>query len=282
MPVFKIKSHAKINLSLGVLGKLKSKLHKIESVISFIDLHDEIFIQEIKKKKHIVIFYGKFSKTISSKNTITNLLNILDKKNILKNKKYLIKINKNIPLKSGMGGGSMNASSVLRYFLKRNKIRLSKKQILKISNEVGSDVIIGMEKKNSFLNTDEKLFIYNKKIKLYTLIIKPKFGCSTKKIYKNIKNFSQPTLFKKNNKILTINTLANLKNDLEKVAFKKYPILFNIKRDILNLSKVKFARMTGSGSSIIGYFQSKKALLNGAKILRKKYKNYWCILSKTI
>tara|TARA_Y100000590_G_scaffold957_1_gene1238 strand:- start:4467 stop:5315 length:849 start_codon:yes stop_codon:yes gene_type:complete len=282
MPVFKIKSHAKINLSLGILGKLKSKLHKIESVISFIDLHDEIFIQEIKKKKHIVIFYGKFSKTISSKNTITNLLNILDKKNILKNKKYLIKINKNIPLKSGMGGGSMNASSVLRYFLKRNKIRLSKKQILKISNEVGSDVIIGMEKKNSFLNTDEKLFIYNKKIKLYTLIIKPKFGCSTKKIYKNIKNFSQPTLFKKNNKILTINTLANLKNDLEKVAFKKYPILFNIKRDILNLSKVKFARMTGSGSSIIGYFQSKKALLNGAKILRKKYKNYWCILSKTI
>ena len=129
MPVFKIKSHAKINLSLGILGKLKSKLHKIESVISFIDLHDEIFIQEIKKKKHIVIFYGKFSKTISSKNTITNLLNILDKKNILKNKKYLIKINKNIPLKSGMGGGSMNASSVLRYFLKRNKIRLSKKQI---------------------------------------------------------------------------------------------------------------------------------------------------------
>ena len=238
--------------------------------------------RKLKKKKHIVIFYGKFSKTISSKNTITNLLNILDKKNILKNKKYLIKINKNIPLKSGMGGGSMNASSVLRYFLKRNKIRLSKKQILKISNEVGSDVIIGMEKKNSFLNTDEKLFIYNKKIKLYTLIIKPKFGCSTKKIYKNIKNFSQPTLFKKNNKILTINTLANLKNDLEKVAFKKYPILFNIKRDILNLSKVKFARMTGSGSSIIGYFQSKKALLNGAKILRKKYKNYWCILSKTI
>ena len=150
MPVFKIKSHAKINLSLGILGKLKSKLHKIESVISFIDLHDEIFIQEIKKKKHIVIFYGKFSKTISSKNTITNLLNILDKKNILKNKKYLIKINKNIPLKSGMGGGSMNASSVLRYFLKRNKIRLSKKQILKISNEVGSDVIIGMEKKKFF------------------------------------------------------------------------------------------------------------------------------------
>ena len=40
--------------------------------------------------------------------------------------------------------------------------------------------------------------------------------------------------------------------------------------------------MTGSGSTIIAYFNSKKAALNAEKILKKKYKNYWCILSKTI
>ena len=42
----KIKSHAKINLSLYVLGRLKSKLHKIESLITFIELHDEITIKK--------------------------------------------------------------------------------------------------------------------------------------------------------------------------------------------------------------------------------------------
>ena len=46
----KIKSHAKINLSLYVLGKLKSKLHKIESLITFIELHDEITIKKSKRK----------------------------------------------------------------------------------------------------------------------------------------------------------------------------------------------------------------------------------------
>ena len=43
----KIKSHAKINLSLNVLGKKKSKLHNLETLVSFLDLHDEIKIRKI-------------------------------------------------------------------------------------------------------------------------------------------------------------------------------------------------------------------------------------------
>ena len=282
MAICKIKSYAKINISLSVLGKLNSKLHKIESLVSFINLYDEIFLSELKKNKHEVIFYGKFSNKIPIKNTITRLLNILDKSNLLKKKKYLIKVNKKIPLKSGMGGGSMNASSILKYFIKKNRLNLTNKQILEISNKLGSDVILGMEKKNTLLKGNGKLIRYKNKIGLYVVILKPRFGCSTEKIYRNIKNFSRPLLNKKNNSIFYISNLINLKNDLENVAFKKYPILLNIKQNMLNLPKVKFVRMTGSGSSILGYFNSKKASLNGVKILKKKYKNYWCILSKTI
>ena len=104
MKSFKIKSHAKINLALNVLGKT-SKLHKIESIISFIDLHDLIYLKRINNKDHRVSFIGKFSKNISKINTVTTLLKLLDKKTFLSNKKYEIKIVKNIPQKSGMGGG---------------------------------------------------------------------------------------------------------------------------------------------------------------------------------
>ena len=65
MSYFKLKSHAKINLALNVTGKIKS-LHKIESIVSFLTLHDEIFIKSIKDKNHIVKFIGKFSKNIKS------------------------------------------------------------------------------------------------------------------------------------------------------------------------------------------------------------------------
>ena len=282
MSISKINSYAKINLSLGVLGKLKNKLHRIESLVSFIDLHDEISIQKINKKKHKVFFYGRFSKNIPNKNTISKLLELLDRQNFLKNKKYLIKIKKNIPLKSGMGGGSMNASSVLRYFVNKNKLLLNTSQISQIANKIGSDVMLGIEKKNSILQGNRKLFRSNKKIGLYTIIIKPNFGCSTEKIYKNIKSFSKPALNKNKNKLFSVSNIISLKNDLEKAAFKKYPFLANIKQNMLNLPKVKFVRMTGSGSSLLAYFNSKKASLNAAKLLKKKYKNYWCILSKTI
>ena len=282
MSISKINSYAKINLSLGVLGKLKNKLHRIESLVSFIDLHDEISIQKINKKKHKVFFYGRVSKKIPNNNTISKLLELLDRQNFLKNKKYLIKIKKNIPLKSGMGGGSMNASSVLRYFVNKNKLLLNTSQISQIANKIGSDVMLGIEKKNSILQGNRKLFRSNKKIGLYTIIIKPNFGCSTEKIYKNIKSFSKPALNKNKNKLFSVSNIISLKNDLEKVAFKKYPFLANIKQNMLNLPKVKFVRMTGSGSSLLAYFNSKKASLNAAKLLKKKYKNYWCILSKTI
>ncbi len=78
----KIKSHAKVNLSLNVLGKRKSKLHDLETLVAFVDLHDQIFIKRTNNKNHIVKFSGNFSNKVPKINTVSNLLNILDKKKI--------------------------------------------------------------------------------------------------------------------------------------------------------------------------------------------------------
>ena len=109
----KINSFAKINLSLNVIKRLPNSHHQIESLVTFIKLSDTIYIKPTKDKKHSIFFSGKFSKNISKNNTINKLLTILDIKNLLNNNKFEIKIIKNIPQKSGMGGGSMNAASLL-------------------------------------------------------------------------------------------------------------------------------------------------------------------------
>ena len=145
-----IKSYAKINLSLNVLRKDKNGYHKIQSLISFLNLYDEIYIQQINKKKHSINFRGSFSKNLKKINTVSKLLSILDKKKFL-TKKYKIQIKKNIPQESGLGGGSMNAAFILRYFLKKKIIQLSKNQIINICNQIGSDVLLGVDHKNSIL-----------------------------------------------------------------------------------------------------------------------------------
>ena len=78
-----IKSYAKINLSLGVVGKLQSGYHKVESLVSFLNFYDEIKIKKINKKSHNIKFYGKFSKGIKKINTISVLLKVLDDKKLL-------------------------------------------------------------------------------------------------------------------------------------------------------------------------------------------------------
>ena len=153
MNVCRIKSYAKINLALNVTGKL-TLLHKIESIVSFIDLHDLIFIKNTNKKNHQISFYGKFSQNISSNNTVRKLFVILEEKKLLKDKKFQIKIKKNIPQKAGLGGGSINAASILNFLIKKKFINISQKKIKYISNLIGSDVILGLNSTNIVLSSN--------------------------------------------------------------------------------------------------------------------------------
>ena len=156
MNTFKIKSHAKINLALNVTGK-NTKLHKIETVISFIDLHDLIYLKQINKKNHKIFFKGKFSKNINEINTVTTLFKLLDNNNALNNKKFEIKIIKNIPQESGMGGGSMNAASLIRFFISKKIIKLNKNELINLTSKIGSDVILGVKLNNTILSSDGHL-----------------------------------------------------------------------------------------------------------------------------
>ncbi len=102
MKITKIKSNAKLNLALNVTGKKKA-LHKIESIISFIDLHDIISINQHNGNKHHISFHGQFSKNIGKKNTVDELFKILDKQNLLDNKKFKVRIKKKNSTRSWIG-----------------------------------------------------------------------------------------------------------------------------------------------------------------------------------
>jgi len=281
MPYIKIKSYAKLNLALNITGKTSS-LHRIESIIAFVDLHDVISIKRSKSYKHNISFIGKFSKNISKKNTVSKLLEILEKRKLLKNRKFQIKINKQIPNKAGLGGGSMNAANILRYFIKKKIIKIKKKEITEISKLIGSDVILGLNSTNSILTSKNEIKRFTNFKKIYTLIVKPNFGCSTKDIYSKVRKFEKPKLNRPNKNMFNFDYLKKMNNSLELIVLSKYPKLKKIKLYLENSLKPVFVRMTGSGSTLVAYFQSKERCERAKKNFNKKYKNYWCIASKTI
>ena len=183
MKKFKIKSFCKINLSLRVLKKLDNGYHIINSLITFCDLYDVILINKIKGLKDKISFSGKFRKGINKKaNTITTVLYLLRKRSFFKKQAFEIKIKKNIPHGSGLGGGSSNAANLLNFFNYKMRLKLSKKEVYKIANSVGFDVPISLEKKNTFLTGRKgKILRINEKFKLVILVVYPNIVCSTKK-----------------------------------------------------------------------------------------------------
>ena len=287
MDNIKIKSYCKINLSLKVLQKLNSGYHNIISLITFCDLHDVISISRIRNLKDEISFSGKFKKGINKKsNTITKVLNLLRSIKLLENQAFKINVRKNIPHGSGLGGGSSNAADLLNYFNSKMKLKLSKNKIKKLAGQIGFDVPVNLEKRNTFLTGKKgKILRLNQKFKLNLLIVYPNLICSTKKIYERNRKINlskaQSIFYIKNNKKL-INLLKNENNDLEKTVIKIYPKVKKIIDCIKSQKGCYFSRITGSGSACIGIFSNMKNAIYAQKLIKLKYPKYWCAVSKTI
>ena len=118
--------------------------------------------------------------------------------------------------------------------------------------------------------------------KYYSILVKPNFGCSTKEIYSKLRKFDKAKLNKGNKKMFDLSFLRNMKNSLEPVTFSKYPRLKKIKLYLENSFDPIFVRMTGSGSALVAYFHTKERCEHAKKRFIQKYKNMWCITSKTI
>ncbi len=286
----KIKYHsfafAKVNLTLRILSKLKYGYHRIQSFIIFLNLKDEIQLIESDLRYDKIIFKGKFSRGINKKsNTISKLLKILRAKGFLKNVFFKVIIEKNIPQGSGLGGGSSDAASVLNILKKKYYLKISKKKMIDVASQVGSDVPFCIDYFKKIINSSNKKFVRPRiNLRFFLLLVYPNFKNSTRKIYKLNNLFSRPNsqLTEKYLKNNLINILKNDQNDLQAIVENKNK---KIKDLIYRLSIQKnclFSRMSGSGSTCYGVFQNLRSAKRAKKMLKKYYPNYWSVVSKTM
>ena len=274
-------SYSKINLTLSVNSKKRNGLHNIQSYFCLINLKDEIKIKKIKGKKDKIHFKGKFANLINKKNnSIKSLIGLLREMNLLSSY-YSIIIDKKIPVFAGLGGGTSNAVSVMRYILKN---RISNKNLDIIRKRIGSDFNLFFYKTGFLKNLNT---IINMKIrqKLFFVLIQPSIKCSTREIYSKVKSYSKKIIFFKkkiSNKKELLNLFSYGRNDLQSVVEKKYPSLKKILTTVSNQKGCYFSRMTGSGSVCYGLFADQNSARKAFIKLKAKYPKFWISLAKTV
>ena len=248
--------NAKINIGLRLMSVRPDGFHDIESIFFPINLYDILEVKKnnlFKSKKIEIRYVGKFS-------SITNDLcvkayNLLDNEFDLPPIKVILY--KNIPIGSGLGGGSSNAVSMLKSLNKLFGLNLNKQKLLSYCKVLGSDCSFFLENKPSFvsglgdiINAKINFSLNDYKI----LLIFPSKFLSTKKIFDSIKdknnlmheNMNNPDLFCKilsNNYSIDL-WKSTLKNDLEPTSIEYIPEIKKIKNKLYEKGAV-YASMSG-------------------------------------
>jgi 4-diphosphocytidyl-2-C-methyl-D-erythritol kinase len=262
--MLKIKSFAKINIGLEVLYKRDDGFHEINTVFAKIGLFDEIIIEPYKELFVECIpsldIHQEQNLAYKSGKLIQNLF-------ACKSKGAKITILKKIPLGGGLGGGSSNAAYVMIGLNKFWDINASESELQRISSQLGSDVpfffggnfAIGKGK-------GEILEYFDFRLPYHILLVIPKVKINTTWAYSKLDRGKELRTASDLKKIFLENInhpeklKSEIKNDFEEVIFKTYPEL-KIIREKLYENGAIFSQMSGSGSSIFGFFNNLDELL---------------------
>ena len=273
---------AKINLSLKIKSQLKNGYHILSSHIVFLDLFDKIFIK--KSSNDALKIIGPFESFLNFQNSNNLITKTIDfcKKNELTNNKFDITLEKNIPVSAGLGGGSSNSASIIRYFLNNKKIDDVNK-IIQFSKSLGADVPACIYSEPIFMEgVGEKIsFIDVKKnLDIGIVLINPYIELSTKRVFNQWLPENKKIPEKKILKVDVLQDIlkiSDIGNDLEKTAIKIVPEIELILSSFTNSNNCLKSGMSGSGPTCYGIFANKKNALEFKDnvLLSKKLKNFW-------
>jgi 4-diphosphocytidyl-2-C-methyl-D-erythritol kinase len=278
------KAHAKINLYLHVTGKLESGYHTLDSLFVFTDFGDDIYVQKSKETSFEIS--GKFSSDLKKdkKNNLVMKAYELLKKEFNINENAKITLIKNLPIASGVGGGSSDAGATIRALQKLWDIETSQEQINNLALKIGADVPSCVYAKPCFVSgVGEKIIPAGKVEEFGILLVNPLIEISTPEIFKNRRDgFSKscPFEIKGASKSDVIKELSYRKNDLYNPASLIAP---EIKDVISETSKTKgclLSRMSGSGATCFGLYKDSEQAKQAKEELEKRLKGYWIESSK--
>lgn len=238
-------SPAKVNLFFKVLSKREDGYHNIFSLYQTISLVDHIFIKKAKKD-HFFCFNNKDLK-FDENNLIIKALTLFRKKTEIRD--YVeIFLKKNIPIESGLGGGSSNAATTLFALNELFDRPLSLSQLIDLSKNIGADAPFFFSSGTALCENIGDVFENVASQDLNFHIAKPSFGMSTKDVFENVDlkilEKIDPTILKN---MLLKKQEIKIFNDLEISAFQ---LNENLKQTKISLERMGFEKvqMTGSGS----------------------------------
>lgn len=273
-------AYAKVNLTLAVTGKRADGYHTIHSLFQSVSLCDRLTLE--RQESGFVL---------NDVDGIPAEKNIVARADRLLRQKFpdmggvAAALEKNIPFEAGLGGGSADAAAYLRGVNRLYGLGLDTEQLRRLAAELGADVPFCIDGKTAIATgIGERLQPVESRLRLHMVLTKPAAGCSTPEMYRRIdemgERLRQRDTAESAAAALEKGCLAALCGSLYNV-FEEVTALpeLNMIREELRQSGAAAAVMSGSGSAVLGIYQSEKEARNAAEELAK---SRWAVYCRSV
>ena len=259
---FSLKSNAKINIGLNVTGVLSNGYHLLDMVMVPISLVDRLDGEIFDEEGELEITTNKPSIPTGKENILWKIYSKFYEMSGLPRKRIKLHLEKVIPHEAGLGGGSSNGAFFLKKLNSYHNNFFLLEELIEIGKSIGADIPFFIVNKPSRVKAiGEEIEVIENNLDRDIILIKPNFGVSTAKAYKN--------MYMLNNKVdadidkivcgLRDNDITlveeSIENHLEQGLLLEDSNIIEFRKRLSNIPNMKFF-MSGSGSAYYTFVEN--------------------------
>jgi 4-diphosphocytidyl-2-C-methyl-D-erythritol kinase len=281
------KAPAKVNLTLHVLGRRADGYHEIESLVAFAGVGDAL---SFTPGRALALIVGGPTAAAAG-DTADNL--------VLKAARALAErveglqlgrfaLSKRLPVAAGLGGGSADAAAALRMLARSSRLAPDDPRLLQAAQATGADVPVCLDPRPRLMRGIGDILSEPLDLpKLATVLVNPGVAVPTREVFAALRlpagsiapaapsrsaiSLSAISLGATN----LADAIANGRNDLEGPAIELQPVIADVLAVLRKLPGCRLSRMSGSGATCFGLFDSTAAATAAARTLRIGYPAWW-------
>lgn len=267
-------ARAKINLTLHVDSVQDNGYHPLHSLVAFADFGD-VLDGQIAEDFSLKMT-GPFAKDTpgGDDNLLMTAARVIAENNNVE-ARLAYKLNKKLPVASGIGGGSADAAAALRLLSRADHVDWS--EHAESFLPFGADVPVCFLSRTCIMEgVGEQIMPWPGLGQLPAILVNPGKGLSTKAVFDKFDVVGVSSKFS-----LPAGSLLDMaksgRNDLQAIAIRELPVIETVLNEIRGQADCQLSRMSGSGATCFGLFPSQAKAKLAAKFIKKSNPDWWCV-----
>lgn len=277
------RARAKINLTLHINKRREDGWHDLESLVAFAGVADRVTLRPGEPLSLTMSGVGAATLNAEGDNLVLRAAREL-KARIGSLQMGAFHLEKSLPIAAGIGGGSADAAAALRLLARANDLALDDARVMDVARATGADVAVCIGSRARIMRgVGGDLSAPIRLPLLYAVLVNPRIAVETKQVFarlglkpgEELGLGAHPAVSDGMSFDALLPLLKKGRNDMEDAAQVIAPVINHVIAVLSAARGCKLARMSGSGATCFAIFDTRRAALIAAQVVKRDHPAWW-------